>query len=136
MDQRFVKKKNLINPQWLRNIKSRKYPLWRLDALLSKTKYNDVSFIKNGGWHFTNVKSPEKIDFKMKNFLHHLEYEESGMSITDVKEVIKEKRIFYDHSADKKEKKWKSSVRLIKESDKSLPDYIIENKNKFKDWLD
>ena len=130
------KKKNLINPQWLRNIKSRKYPLWRLDALLSKTKYNDVSFIKNGGWHFTNVKSPEKIDFKMKNFLHHLEYEESGMSITDVKEVIKEKRIFYDHSADKKEKKWKSSVRLIKESDKSLPDYIIENKNKFKDWLD
>ena len=64
---KIVKKKNLINPQWLRNIKSKKYPLWRIDTYFSKVKYNDISFIKDGGWHFTNIKSAEKIDYKMKN---------------------------------------------------------------------
>ena len=133
---KICKKKYLKNPQWLRNIKSRKYPIWRVDTFFSNTKYNDVSFITNGGWHFTNVKSPEKIDFKMKNFLHHLEYEESGMSVVDVEKIIEKKKIFYDHSADKKEKKWKSSIQLIKEEDNSLPKYIINNRNKFKDWLE
>ena len=31
-----VKYKNFISPQWLRNIKSKKYPRWRLDTLFSK----------------------------------------------------------------------------------------------------
>ena len=34
-----IKKKNFISPQWLRNIKSRKYSKWRLDTLFSKKKY-------------------------------------------------------------------------------------------------
>ena len=32
------KKKNFISPQWLRNIKSKKYPKWRLDVFFSKKK--------------------------------------------------------------------------------------------------
>lgn len=133
---KICKKKHLINPQWLRNVKSKKYPLWRLDILFSKTKYNNINFIKNGGWHFTNVKSAEKIDYKMKNFLHHLEYEESGLGIDDVKKIISEKKVFYDHKADKKEKKWNATINLKKEEDILLPDYILKNKIKFKDWLD
>ena len=31
-----VKHKNFLSPQWLRNIKGRKYPFWRLDTLFSK----------------------------------------------------------------------------------------------------
>ena len=31
-----VKYKNFISPQWLRNIKSKKYPFWRIDVLFSK----------------------------------------------------------------------------------------------------
>ena len=31
-----VKNKNFISPQWLRNIKGKKYPRWRLDVLFSK----------------------------------------------------------------------------------------------------
>ena len=102
---KIVKKKHLISPQWLRDIKSKKYPLWRLDILFSKKKYNNINFIKDGGWHFTNVKSPELIDYKMKNYAHHLEYEESGKKLEDVKKMILEKKVFYDHNADKTEKK-------------------------------
>ena len=130
------KKKDLISPQWLRNIKSKKYPLWRLDTIFSNTKYNNINFINDGGWHFTNVKSPEKIDHKMKNFLHHLEYEESGLNADDVKKIIEQKKVFYDHSADKREKKWNAQINLSRESDNFLPDYIIRNKLKFKNWLD
>lgn len=89
---RIIKKKNLLNPQWLRNIKSKKYPLWRIDTYFSKNKYSDINFIEDGGWHFTNIKSAEKIDYKMKNFLHHLEYEESGLGVEEVKKIISEKK--------------------------------------------
>jgi|TARA_B110000967_G_C18832371_1_gene534777 beta-1,4-mannosyl-glycoprotein beta-1,4-N-acetylglucosaminyltransferase len=133
---KICKKRHLISPQWLRNIKSKKYSFWRLDTYFSKTKYNDISFKKDGGWHFTNIKSPENIDFKMKNFLHHLEYEESGLGVEDVKKIMEEKKVFYDHSADKKQKKWNTGASLIKENDNSLPDYITLNKEKFKNWLD
>ncbi len=133
---KLCKKKHLKSPQWLRNVKSKKYPLWRLDLIFSKTKYNDINFVENGGWHFTNIKSPKQIDFKMKNFLHHLEYEESGMGVEDVEKIINQKKIFYDHSADKREKKWSSGVKLIKETDGFLPQYILDNREKFKIWLD
>ena len=133
---KIVKKKDLINPQWLRNIKSKKYPLWRLDIMFSKKKYNNINFIENGGWHFTNIKTPEKIDYKMRNFLHHLEYEESGIGLDDVKNIIAEKKVFYDHSADKKEKKWSAKISLFKDLDASLPEYIFKNKDKYKEWLD
>ena len=133
---KIVKKKHLISPQWLRNIKSKKYPLWRFDIFFSETKYNNINFVKNGGWHFTNVKSAEKIDFKMKNFLHHLEYEESGLGVEDVKKIISEKKVFYDHQADKREKKWDAKINLVKENSQNLPVYITENVNKFKEWLD
>ena len=133
---KICKKKHLKNPQWLRNIKAKKYPFWRLDILFSSTKYNDLNFIKDGGWHFTNIKSPEKIDFKMKNFLHHLEYEESGLDIEEVKKIVKEKKVFYDHSADKTKEKWGGGVSLIKENENLLPDYVKLNKDKFKEWLD
>ena len=44
-----VKKKNFISPQWLRNIKSKKYASWRLDTFFSKKKYRNIKFIENGG---------------------------------------------------------------------------------------
>ena len=81
--------------------------------MFSKKKYNNINFIENGGWHFTNIKTPEKIDYKMRNFLHHLEYEESGIGIDDVKNIIAEKKVFYDHSADKKEKKMECKNKLV-----------------------
>ena len=42
-------KKNLLSPQWLRNIKGKNYPKWRLDVLFSRKKYSNLTIIKNGG---------------------------------------------------------------------------------------
>ncbi len=107
-----------------------------MTLIFQKKKYNNISFVKEGGWHFTNVKSAENIDFKMKNFLHHLEYEESGLTTKDVEKIISEKKIFYDHSADKREKKWNAQTNLVRVDDSQLPKYIIDNKLKLKEWLD
>ena len=38
----------------------------------------------------------------MKNFAHHYEYEESGLGVEDIKKIILEKRVMYDHKADQK----------------------------------
>ena len=43
-----VKKKNFISPQWLRNIKGKIYPKWRIDTFFSKKKYSNLIFINNG----------------------------------------------------------------------------------------
>ena len=38
--------KDLKNPQWLRNIKDRQYPKWRIDTYFSNTKYTDIKILK------------------------------------------------------------------------------------------
>jgi len=131
-----VKYKNFISPQWLRNIKSKKYPLWRLDYLFSKKKYRDIGFVENGGWHFTNIKSIDQIHFKMKNFLHHLEYEKSGLNLDDLKKIRDEKRILYNYNVDQKGYKWSDDTKLITLKNSLLPKYILNNIDKYKEWLD
>jgi len=133
---KICKKKDLISPQWLRNIKSKKYPLWRLDSFFSKKKYSNINFIENGGWHFTNIKSAEEIDYKMRNFLHQLEYEESGISVDDLKKNILEKNVFYNHFADQKSNRMGYKKKLEKIDFNELPEYISRNTNKFQEWID
>ena len=130
------KKKDFISPQWLRNIKAKKYNLWRLDVLLSKKKYFNLNFIKNGGWHFTSIKKPEDIHYKLSNFLHHLEYEKSETTLETLTSLINEKKVLYDHNADKRNNKWNSSISLIKVEDNELPAYLINNKNKYINFID
>ncbi len=132
---KICKRKNFINPQWLRNIKTRKYPLWRLDILFSKTKYNDIKIIENGGWHFTNIKTAEEIHHKMKSFLHHYEYEKSGLNPQNIEKLIKQKKALYDYKADQRDNKWSNNNELEKIDLNFLPEYISKNKLKYKDWL-
>ena len=130
------RKKYLISPQWLRNIKAKKYPFWRLDLLFSKKKYSDLYFIKNGGWHFTYLKTPEDLKKKLTNFAHHYEFEKSGLQINDIKNFMSEKRVIYDHNIDQRGYKWSGKSKLIKVSDNHLPDYILSNMDKYTKWLD
>ena len=131
-----TKKKNFKSPQWIRNIKGKNYPKWRIDTLISSKKYSNLVFIKNGGWHFTCLRSPEELEKKLLNFAHHYEFEESGLNINDLKKLIEEKRVMYDHNIDQKGYKW-SGKSILKNIDvKFLPDYISSNLKKYSDWLD
>ena len=131
-----VKRKNFISPQWLRNIKGKNYPKWRIDTLFSKKKYSNLYFIKNGGWHFTCLRTAEDLEKKLLNFAHHYEYEESGLNIDNLKQLIAEKKVMYDHTADQKEFKW-SGKSVLKNLDTNLlPEYVSSNLGKYSDWLD
>ena len=131
-----TKYKNFVSPQWLRNIKGRNYPRWRIDTWFSKKKYSNLLFIKNGGWHFTCLRTPEELEKKLLNFAHHYEYEESGLKINDLKKLIKEKRVMYDHNIDQKGYKWSGKSILKKIDEKLLPNYVYSNMNKYIEWLD
>ena len=128
-------KKNLISPQWLRNVKGKKYSIFRLDTLISKKKYNNVKIIEKGGWHFTNVMDEEKIVYKIKSYLHHADFPEELLTKEIFKNLIKEKKIMYDHSADKSQDRFKNSKPLDEFDKHLLPNYIKNNFEKFKDWL-
>ena len=134
---RACKKKNLKSFSWLKNIKNKQYPFWRIDAYFSELKNTNVDIINDGGWHFTNVKSPEEIFEKMKNFGHHDEFDISGITLEDIKKKIKEKKVFYNHFADKQNlDKWKYEYELKNIGFELLPNYLRENKDKYKNWLD
>ena len=133
---RACRKKNFISPQWLRNTKHKKYPFWRLDTLFSKKKYSSIYYVENGGWHFTNIKTPEDIEKKYLNFLHHQDFEDSGLKLDDVKKMVRNKKILYDHSADQREFKWKGSVNLKKVALTEMPEYLNENYKKYSKWLE
>ena len=109
-----VKFKNFVSPQWLRNIKSKKYAFWRLDTFFSKKKYSNLYYINNGGWHFTCVRKPEDLEKKLLNFAHHYEFEQSGLKINDIKKLIMEKRVMYDHNVDQRGYKWSGKSILKK----------------------
>ena len=131
------KKNKLKSPQWLRNIKNKKYPFWRIDTLFSDKKYNNVIFINNGGWHFSNVKTPEEIERKLSNFGHHDEYELSGLNLKKIKEMVSQKKVYYDHFADKSiVNKYHSSYQLKKVDINILPQYLKDNLDKYNDWFD
>ena len=130
------KKKNFLSPQWLRNIKHKKYPLWRLDIMFSKKKYNNIFYINNGGWHFTNIKSPADIEKKLLNYTHHYEFEQSGLTIEDLHKKILEKKIIYDHSVDQRKFKWNSEKTLEKIELSDMPSYLQKNYKKYSNWLE
>ena len=92
--------------------------------------------MQNGGWHFTNIRSPEDIQKKFLNFLHHQDFEESGLKLDDIKKMVRDKKVVYDHSADKKDYKWGGNVVLKKASLSDLPNYLNNNSEKYRSWLD
>ena len=130
------KKKELINPQWLRNIKDRKYPFYRIDTFFSEKKYKSIDFIEDGGWHFTNIKTAEEIEHKLKSYLHHREFDENPLTVSQIDKIIKDKRAIYDLNVDKTVNKIGNGNDLKKFDINKLPIYIQKNLNTFKEWID
>ena len=130
------KKKNLVSPQWLRNIKDRKYSFYRIDTFFSNTKFIDVKIISNGGWHFSNIKNASEIEHKLKSYLHHREFDVNPMSTKEIDDIIKNKQAIYDLKADKKMNKIGDGSKLEKYPFNKLPKFLQENSNYFKEWID
>ena len=130
------KKKHLKNPQWLRNIKDRKYSLFRIDTFFSQNKYIDVKIINEGGWHFTNIKNAEEIEHKMKSYLHHREFDLEPINIDAIKKIMQNKQAIYNLGVDKRVNKIGTGSKLEKCDLNNLPEVIKLNLNKYKEWLD
>ena len=131
------KKKKLISLSWLRNLKNKQYPFWRLDTLLSKTRHTNLQIVDNGGWHFTNLKTAEEIHTKLSNFGHHNEFDASGVTVKDIQECIDNRIVNYNHQADQSaDNKYTANYKLKLIEDKILPKYLINNKQNLKEWFD
>ena len=130
------KKKNLISPQWLRNIKDRKYSFFRFDTIFSKTKYISIKLINNGGWHFSNIKTAKEIEFKLRSYLHHREFDLNPMTTEQIKNIIENKQAIYDLSVDKKVNKIGDGSKLNDYPLNKLPRYLQNNINKYEKWID
>jgi beta-1,4-mannosyl-glycoprotein beta-1,4-N-acetylglucosaminyltransferase len=129
-------KRNLINPQWLRNIKDKKYSFFRLDLMFSKTKYSNIKFINNGGWHFSNIKNAKEIEIKLKSYLHHREFDVNPMTTKEIENIIDNKQAIYDLKVDKKVNKIGDGSKLENYPLNKLPKYLQKNINKYEKWID
>ena len=112
-------KKNLKSPQWLRDLKFKKYPFWRID------KIRDLQIIKDGGWHFSYLQSTENILKKISSFSHGEHNKPEFANLKSIEESIRMKKNIFG---------LKFSYKKI-DIDHTFPKYIIENKEKFKEWI-
>ena len=130
------RKKYLLSPQWLRNVKDRKYFPFRIDILFSEKKYSSIKFISNGGWHFSYIKTAEEIEHKLKSYLHHREFDEQSLSVEEIQNIIENKKAIYDLKVDKRVNKIGDGGKLVKIKFEKLPIYIQQNKHNYMKWLD
>ena len=135
-----AKKKKLLSMSWLRNLKNKKYPFWRLDTLFSKNRYINLEVIDDGGWHFTNLMTAEKMYEKYSNFGHHDEFQLSGLTVKDLQKKIDNKEMFFNHFVDKEKYKerWNFDYKLKKINNDKLPNYLQsrEIQTKLNQWFD
>ena len=102
-----IKNKNLIIPFW------------------KFYKEKSIEIIRNGGWHFNSILSPEEISRKLKTFAHREYAADRYSSIESIKKKIINK-------VDLFERGHKYETVQI---DNSFPKYLIQNINKFKDLI-
>ena len=133
-----AKKKHIKSISDLRHIKPKKYPFWRIDTLFSKNKFSNLKIIKNGGWHFTQLKKPEDLFEKIKNDEHHNEFDKLDINVDYIKNMIDNKFIEYDHLADSTSTSKIGNRFKLKSIDINLnmPIYLKKNIKKYEEWFD
>ena len=130
------KMKKLISPQWLRNIKDKKFAFYRIDTFFSSTKYRNLKFIEDGGWHYTNMKNAKEIEHKLRSYLHHQEFEANHINLEQIEKIIKSKKAIYNVNADKRQGKFGEGPQLIKINSDKIPNYLKNNPQIYSKWLD
>ena len=111
---------------------------WKLGYMIYNV-FISLSFcgVLCGPLQILHISKPEEIFSKLNSFLHHVDFKSSGLNLIDIKKMVSEKKILYDHFADQRKiDKWNSPIVLQPVEISFLPDYIICNKEKFKSWLE
>ena len=116
---KICQKRYLKSPQWLRNIKIKERPFWKF------YKPQKPQIILDGGWHFNNLKKPEELSKKFKSGAHQEENIEEFTNLDKINQRIKEKKDLFGRDYEYK------SIKV----DENYPEYILNNKNKFKEWI-
>jgi len=126
LGSRICVKKYLKSPQWLRSLKFKKRPFWRID----KFRLNNI--VENGGWHFCNLKTASELLYKYQNLCE-----------TNDQYVFNEK--ISDEFLDENKIKEKIEQRLdllgrkekfkVVEIDNNFPKFLLENLSKYSDWI-
>ena len=130
------KKKMLNSFSWLREIKAKEYPIYRIDTFFSKNKYTNVNIVDDGGWHFSQLKTPKDIEIKLLNQEHHDEYKLAKDKLPNVADLVKRKVIVYDHKAKSHEYKFTNEFKLKTISIDHMPLFLKENVSKYNEWFD
>ena len=116
---KICQKKYLKSPQWLRDIKIKERPFWKI------YKPQQPQIIENGGWHFNDLKKPEDISKKFKSGAHQEENIDEYTNIENITNRIREKKDLLGRN-------YKYEAINI---DNSFPDYILNNKDKYQEWI-
>ena len=119
MGTKICQKKYLRSPQWLRNIKTAKPAFWKF------FKPRQPQLIYDGGWHFSFLKQPERIAKKIKSYSHSEYNKPEFTDLKKIEERIKNRVDIFDRNY-KYEK-----VDL----DSTFPKYILNNLDKYQDWI-
>ena len=110
-------KKHVPKPQKLRDLKFKNYPFWRIDKINLQ--------IIHGGWHFSFLQTPTEIANKIKSYSHGEFNTKDNTNEEMISQKIIENKDIFDRG-------FKLKKIVI---DKSLPDYIVNNKEYLKNWI-
>ena len=119
---RVSKYKNLKSFSWLRLItkKNLKYSFLRFD------KFKKIKVIEKGGWHFSYLMSEEDIQKKIKAWKHaELDTNENN-NIEIIKKRVKENKDLFGRDI---------KFSKLKFSKQFFPQYLIENKKLYQNWI-
>ena len=119
---RVCKKKNLKSIDFMRQkvkVKNLKYKFYRFD------KEKSIEIFHNAGWHFNNIMTPNEISLKLKTFAHSEFSEEKFSSIETIKKKIENKEDLFERG---------HKYEFVK-LDQSFPKYILENVEKFNEFI-
>ena len=81
--------------------------------------------INNGGWHFSYIKTPEQIVKKIEAFAHTEFNIKKFKDKNKILEKIKNGKDLFNRGFSYKK------INL----DNSFPDYLVRNKNLYKEWI-
>ena len=123
---RICVKKYLKSPQWLRDLKFKKRPIWRIDKL----RLNNI--LEDGGWHFCNLKTPNDLLYKYKNLCEtndpynfNEKIDEKYLNVNEIENRVK---LGLDIIG-------RNEIYKVKELNEEFPEYLLKNLTRYKDWL-